>query len=287
MKNILFEKYQGNGNDFIIIDSRDSEIFNNFNLKDIFDIKKLCDRQFGIGGDGVIFIMEPDGNNFAKMIIYNSDGSEAQMCGNGIRCLIEYIHKSNKDSNNSSKYSIETKAGLKIAQYNNGEITVKMGKPILDANQIPTTINTKQNNLPYYLFQESNFEQQGYAVGMGNPHLIFFIEDINKISLSLLGPIFENNKLFPQKTNVHFSQIIDRDNIMVRVWERGAGSTLACGTGACAVHVAAYKLGLCNSETTVKLPGGNLRINWSRSEDEVLMTGFAKKVFSGTYSLNK
>ena len=287
MKNILFEKYQGNGNDFIIIDSRDSEIFNNSNLKNIFDIKKLCDRQFGIGGDGVIFIMEPDGNNFAKMIIYNSDGSEAQMCGNGIRCLIEYIHKSNKDSNNSSKYSIETKAGLKIAQYNNGEITVKMGKPILEANQIPTTINTKQNNLLSYLFQEANFKQQGYAVGMGNPHLIFFIEDINKISLSLLGPIFENNKLFPQKTNVHFSQIIDRDNILVRVWERGAGSTLACGTGACAVHVAAYKLGLCNSETTIKLPGGNLKINWSRSEDEVLMTGFAKKVFSGTYSLNK
>ena len=287
MENILFEKYQGNGNDFIIIDSRDSEIFNNSNLKNIFDIKKLCDRQFGIGGDGVIFIMEPDGNNFAKMIIYNSDGSEAQMCGNGIRCLIEYIHKSNKDCNNFSKYSIETKAGLKIAQYSNGEITVKMGKPILDANQIPTTINTKQNNLPSYLFQESNFEQQGYAVGMGNPHLIFFIEDINKISLSLLGPIFENNKLFPQKTNVHFSQIIDRDNIMVKVWERGVGSTLACGTGACAVHVAAYKLGLCNAETTVKLPGGNLKINWSRLEDEVLMTGFAKKVFSGSYSLNK
>ena len=287
MKNILFEKYQGNGNDFIIIDSRYSEIFKNFNSNDILDIKKLCNRQFGIGGDGVIFIKEPDGNNFAKMIIYNSDGSEAQMCGNGIRCLIEYIHKSNKDSNNSIKYNIETKAGLKIAQYNNGEITVKMGKPILDANQIPTTINTKQNNLPTYLFQESNFEEQGYAVGMGNPHLIFFIEDINKISLSLLGPIFENNKLFPQKTNVHFSQIIDRDNIVVRVWERGAGSTLACGTGACAVHVAAYILGLCNSETTVKLPGGNLKINWSRSEDEVLMTGFAKKVFSGTYSLNK
>ena len=197
----------------------------------------------------------------------------------------EYIHKSNKDSNNSSKYSIETKAGLKIAQYNNGEITVKMGKPVLDANQIPTTINTKQNNLPTYLFQESNFEQQGYAVGMGNPHLIFFIKDINKISLSLLGPIFENNKLFPEKTNVHFSQIIDRNNIKVRVWERGAGPTLACGTGACAVHVAAFKLGLCNSETTINLPGGNLKIKWSRLDDEILMTGYAKKVFSGKYFL--
>ena len=245
----------------------------------------MCDRQFGIGGDGVIFIKEPDRDNFAKMIIYNSDGSEAQMCGNGIRCLVEYIHRSNTETINSSEYRIETKAGLKIAQYNDGEITVKMGKPILDINQIPTTIDTKHNHLPSYLFKESNFEQQGYAVGMGNPHLIFFIKDINKISLSLLGPIFENNKLFPEKTNVHFSQIIDRDNIKVRVWERGAGSTLACGTGACAVHVAAFKLGLCNSETTVNLPGGNLKINWSKLEDEVLMTGYAKKVFSGIYFL--
>ena len=285
MENIIFEKYQGNGNDFIIIDSRGNEIFNNFKSKDIFDIKKLCDRQFGIGGDGVIFIKESDGNNFAKMIIYNSDGSEAQMCGNGIRCLVEYIHRSNKETINSSEYRIETKAGLKIAQYNDGEITVKMGKPILDTNQIPTTIDTKHNCLPSYLFKESNFEQQGYAVGMGNPHLIFFIKDINKISLSLLGPIFENNKLFPEKTNVHFSQIIDRDNIKVRVWERGAGPTLACGTGACAVHVAAFKLGLCNSETTINLPGGNLKIKWSKLNDEILMTGYAKKVFSGNYFL--
>ena len=186
MENIIFEKYQGNGNDFIIIDSRGNELFNNFKSKDIFDIKKLCDRQFGIGGDGVIFIKESDGNNFAKMIIYNSDGSEAQMCGNGIRCLVEYIHKSSKGTNDFSEYRIETKAGLKIAKYNYGEITVKMGKPILETIQIPTTIDTKKNDLPSYLFKESNFEQQGYAVGMGNPHLIFFIEDINKISLSLL-----------------------------------------------------------------------------------------------------
>ncbi len=286
MENIIFEKYQGNGNDFIIIDSRDNEIFNNFNSNNIFDIKKLCNRQFGIGGDGVIFIKEADENNFAKMIIYNSDGSEAQMCGNGIRCLVEYIHKSNKTSVDYAEYSIETKAGVKLAKYNNGEITVKMGKPILDANQIPTKIDTKQNNLPSYQFHESNFEKIGYAVGMGNPHLIFFVEDITKVFLSLLGPIFENNKLFPEKTNVHFAQIIDRENIKVKVWERGAGPTLACGTGACAVHVAAYKLGLCNQETTINLPGGNLKINWSQLDEEILMTGYANKVFSGTYSLN-
>ena len=285
MENLIFDKYQGNGNDFIIIDSRKNQIFNNFYSNNIFDIKKLCDRQFGIGGDGVIFIKEPDDNNFAKMIIYNSDGTEAQMCGNGIRCLVEYLHKSKIRSDDYSKYKIETKAGLKIAEYNNGQITVNMGKPILETNQIPTTIDTKRNDLPSYLFQETNFEEEGYAVGMGNPHLIFFVKDINKIALSVLGPIFENNKLFPEKTNVHFSQIIDKDNIKVRVWERGAGPTLACGTGACAVHVAAHKLGLCNSKTTVYLPGGNLKINWSSLEDEILMTGYAKKIFSGTYSL--
>ena len=141
----------------IIIDSRNSNIYKKFLSDKIIDIKNLCDRQFGIGGDGVIFILEPDGINYAKMVIYNSDGSEAQMCGNGIRCLVEYIHRSNKETINSSEYRIETKAGLKIAQYNDGEITVKMGKPILDTNQIPTTIDTKQNDLPSYFFQESNF----------------------------------------------------------------------------------------------------------------------------------
>ena len=260
-------------------------IFKNFLSEKNIDIKKLCHRQFGIGGDGVIFILEPDENNFAKMVIFNSDGSEAQMCGNGIRCLVQYLHNSNPESNDTSEYRIETKAGLKIAQYNNGEITVEMGNPILEPKVIPTTIDTKTNLIPSYLFKESNFEQQGYAVGMGNPHLIFFLEDITQISLSSLGPIFENHKLFPEKTNVHFSQIINRDNINVLVWERGAGATLACGTGACAVHVAAYKLGLCNSKTTINLPGGNLMINWSKSDEEILMTGNAKKIFAGTYIL--
>ena len=134
MNNIIFEKYQGNGNDFIIIDSRENDIFKNFKRNNNFEIKKLCDRKFGIGGDGVIFINKPSRNNFAKMIIYNSDGSEAQMCGNGIRCLVEYVHNSNKSANNYSEYRIETKAGLKIAQYNDGEITVKMGRPILETN---------------------------------------------------------------------------------------------------------------------------------------------------------
>jgi diaminopimelate epimerase len=286
MKNINFEKYQGNGNDFIVIDSRGNDLYKNFKKNKFFDIKKICNRQFGIGADGVIFIEEPSKDNYAKMIIFNSDGSEAQMCGNGIRCLVEYLHVNDSMKNKNIEYKIETRAGLKIAEYINDEITVKMGVPILDSQNIPTTIEKKINSIPSHEFIEKKFNNKGYAVGMGNPHLIFFVHDIESIALSRLGPIFEKNKFFPEKTNVHFCQIINRDNIKVKVWERGAGPTLACGTGACAIHVAAYKLGLCNSKTIVTLPGGNLKIDWSKDNCEVMMTGIAKKVFSGSILLN-
>ncbi len=286
MKNITFEKYQGNGNDFVVIDSRGNDLYKNYKTNKIFDIKKICNRQFGIGADGVIFIEEPNEDNYAKMIIFNSDGSEAQMCGNGIRCLVEYLHINDSMKNINTEYKIETKAGIKIAKYINDEITVKMGVPILDSQNIPTTIEKKINSIPSHEFIEKNFNKQGYAVGMGNPHLIFFVEDIESISLYRLGPLFEKNKLFPEKTNVHFCQIFNRDNIKVKVWERGAGPTLACGTGACAIHVAAYKLGLCNSRTIITLPGGNLKIDWSKDDCEVMMTGNAKKVFSGSILVN-
>ena len=286
MKNITFEKYQGNGNDFVIIDSRGNDLYKNYKKNNFFDIKKICNRQFGIGADGVIFIEEPNEDNYAKMIIFNSDGSEAQMCGNGIRCLVEYLHLNDSIKNKNIEYKIETKAGLKVAKYINDEITVKMGVPILDSQNIPTTIEKKINSVPTHNFIEKNFSNKGYAVGMGNPHLIFFLQDLDSIALSILGPIFEKNELFPEKTNVHFCQIINKENIKVKVWERGAGPTLACGTGACAIHVAAYKLGLCNSKTIVILPGGNLKIDWSKDDCEVMMTGNAKKVFSGSMLVN-
>ena len=286
MKNIIFEKYQGNGNDFIIIDSRKNNIYENFLSNQIFEVKRICNRQFGIGGDGLIFITEPKDDNYAKMIIYNSDGSEAQMCGNGIRCLVEYLNKKDSQGNKTFEYKIETKAGLKIAKYVNDEISVKMGLPILNSQLIPTTIENKTNSIPSHQFREKNFNNKGFVVGMGNPHLVFFLDKLDSGSLSSLGPVFENNILFPEKTNVHFCQILNRNNIKVKVWERGAGATLACGTGACAIHVAAYKLGFCNSETIVKLPGGNLRIEWSKDDCEVLMTGIAKKVYSGSMSIN-
>jgi len=286
MKNINFEKYQGNGNDFIVIDSRRNDLYKEKKTNNYFDIKKICNRQFGIGADGVIFIEEPDHDNYAKMIIFNSDGSEAQMCGNGIRCLVEYLHINDSMSKKNIDYKIETKAGLKIAKYINEEITVKMGVPIFDNQNIPTKIEKKINSIPAHDFMEKNFKNKGYAVGMGNPHLVFFVQDLESIDHNVLGPKFEKNELFPEKTNVHFCQILNRDNIKVKVWERGAGPTLACGTGACAIHVSAYKLGLCNSQTIVTLPGGDLKIDWSKDDCEVMMTGNAKKVFTGSMLIN-
>ena len=287
MKNIVFEKFQGNGNDFILIDSRKNNLYKDCILNKIIDIKDICNRQFGIGADGVIFIEESKDDNYAKMIIFNSDGSEAQMCGNGIRCLVEYLHINDSKKNKTIEYKIETKAGVKQAKYLNDEITVKMGVPILNSQDIPTKIKNKISSVPSHNFIEENFNTNGYAIGMGNPHLIFFVQNLDSIPLYNLGPLFEKHELFPEKTNVHFCQVLNRNNIKVKVWERGAGATLACGTGACAIHVAAYKLGFCNSETTVTLPGGTLRIEWSKEDCEVMMTGNAKKVYSGSMLVNK
>tara|TARA_B100000963_G_scaffold79681_1_gene67840 strand:+ start:16 stop:873 length:858 start_codon:yes stop_codon:yes gene_type:complete len=285
MNQFEFNKYQGNGNDFIIIDSRENNKYDELISNNFFDIKKLCDRNFGIGADGIIFIVDPEFNNDAKMIIFNSDSSEAEMCGNGIRCLIEYLNNQDK-GNQKCEYKIETKSGLKLAYYKSGQISVNMGKPVLKKELIPTTINNYFNEIPNSNFNYKNFNSVGYAVGMGNPHLIFFVDDLSLISHEELGPVFENSTFFPEKTNVHFCKIINEEKIIVKVWERGAGSTLACGTGACAVHVAARSLSKCKSKTSINLPGGELIIQWENINDEVTMTGTAENVFSGFYSFS-
>ncbi len=285
MNKFEFYKYEGNGNDFIIIDSRNNDSYNRLISNNIFNIRRLCDRNYGIGADGIIFILNPDYNNDSRMIIFNSDGSEAEMCGNGIRCMIEYLNNQENSLIDKFEYKIETKAGLKVAKYNSGKITVRMGKPIFENKLIPTTINKNNNELLTDKFNYKNFKEQGYTVGMGNPHLIFFVDDLALISHKELGPVFENNNLFPEKTNVHFCQIINSKKIIVKVWERGAGSTLACGTGACAIHVAARKLSKCEEKTSIILPGGELCIEWNNTNDEVLMTGIANKVFEGSFTL--
>jgi len=288
MITIKFYKYHGNGNDFILIDSRNSKLYIDF-LKNnyISQIKKLCNRNFGIGADGLIFILDPENNdNDAKMLIYNSDNSEAEMCGNGIRCLIQFLYDSDFHMKEKINYKIETKAGLKIGEYKSNGIMVRMGKPILENHLIPTKINNFKNQLPYSKFTINGFEKLGYAVGMGNPHLVFFLDDLDSVDINIYGPLFEYNDLFPEKTNVHFCKIIDQKIIKVKVWERGSGQTLACGTGACAVHTAAYKLGLCSSNTTIKLPGGDLIIDWANNSEEVKMTGTSSRIFDGSISLN-
>ena len=280
-----FYKYQGNGNDFVVIDSRNNDSYNTLISNKKLNLKKLCDRNFGIGADGIIFIVNPNYDNDSRMIIFNSDGSEAEMCGNGIRCMIEYLYNQENSQINKSEYKIETKAGLKVAKYNSGNITVRMGKPIFENKLIPTYINNNINGLLTDNFSNENFNNQGYAVGMGNPHLIFFVNDLALVSHKELGPVFEKNNLFPEKTNVHFCQIINSKKIIAKVWERGAGSTLACGTGACAIHVAARKLSRCEAKTKIILPGGELFIEWNSTNDEVLMTGSANKVFKGSFNL--
>jgi len=285
MNQFEFYKYQGNGNDFIIIDSRNNDSYKILISNNIFNIKILCDRNYGIGADGIIFITNPVLDNHSRMIIYNSDGTEAEMCGNGIRCMIEYLNNHENSLIENFEYKIETKAGLKVANYNSGKISVRMGKPIFKNILIPTTLNKNINELITEKFNYKDFNSQGYVVGMGNPHLIFFVEDLSVLSHNELGPVFENSNFFPEKTNVHFCQIINNKKIMVKVWERGAGATLACGTGACAVHVAARKLSKCAEKTTILLPGGELFIEWNNTNDEVLMSGVANKVFKGSFTL--
>ena len=159
-----------------------------------------------------------------------------------------------------------------------------MGKPIFESNLIPTIISEKIKDIPTKVFEINKFNNRGYSCSMGNPHLIFFVDNLKNINLNELGPLLEKNKFFPQKTNVHFCKIINSENIEVLVWERGAGATLACGTGACAIHSVAFRLGYCGNKSTIKLPGGTLDIEWGNNNDEVYMTGDAKKVFSGEYS---
>lgn len=284
MPRIFFEKYQGNGNDFIIIDSRKYDFYNDLLLNNI-NSHNLCNRNFGIGADGIIFILKAvDQDNDVRMVIYNSDNSEAEMCGNGIRCLIKFLKDMTLDNNSKCEFRIETKAGLKVSTYQKGKITVNMGKPIFESNLIPTIISEKIKDIPTKVFEIDNFNNRGYSCSMGNPHLIFFVDNLKNINLYELGPLLEKNKFFPQKTNVHFCKIINSENIEVLVWERGAGATLACGTGACAIHSVAFRLGYCGNKSTIKLPGGTLDIEWGDNNDDVYMTGDAKKVFSGEYS---
>lgn len=268
----------GCGNDYVYIDCTENIIENE--SKAAID---LSDRHFGIGGDGMILIKKSDIADF-EMVMYNADGSRGAMCGNGIRCVAKFVfdHKlTDKTSIAIASMGAIKYIDLKVENGVAVGAKVDMGKPNLKADEIPVVSeNEKAINEP--IIVDGN-EYKMTCISMGNPHAVIFTEISPKeIELEKIGPKFENNPVFPDRTNTEFVKIIDRSNIEMRVWERGSGETLACGTGACASAVAAIINGYCDNNVTVHLLGGDLEISWSGNEnDSVFMTGPAVTVFDG------
>jgi diaminopimelate epimerase len=277
-----FTKMQGTGNDFIMINAFNERI----NEKDYSSIaQKMCDRHFGIGADGLILAL-PSQKEDIRMRIFNADGSEAEMCGNGIRCFALFVKNEGLISKN--KFNIETLAGkivpeiIELTEKKTAMVKVDMGLPFFEAMDIP--VNLKGNGP--FLKQTMQIEGQKIEytpIGMGNPHCIVFTQEITDAMVHQTGPAIENNiNLFPKRTNVEFVKIISRTKAEMRVWERGSGETLACGTGTCATVVAGILNGYLNNEVTVKLLGGELIIKWEQGQS-VFMTGPSEVVFSGNY----
>jgi diaminopimelate epimerase len=280
---IEFSKYHGLGNDFILIDNRHSG-------EPIITPEQaiqMCDRHFGIGADGVIFVLPGTENTDYTMRIYNSDGSEPEMCGNGIRCLAKFIADLEGIGEVNKSYRIHTLAGIIIPEIQtNGEVTVDMGYPQLLAAEIPTNLSEPADKVIAKSLTVADREWLVTCVSMGNPHCITFVDDIDAIALEVIGSQFEHHPAFPQRTNTEFIEVVTLNYIKMRVWERGAGITLACGTGACASVVAGVLNQKCVRDCTVELPGGCLQIQWSQTDSKVYMTGPAIKVFTGQYDSN-
>ncbi len=271
-----FTKMHGLGNDYIFVKNMKEDLQNPAILA-----QKISDRHFGIGSDGLVLIM-PSKVADVRMRIFNADGSEAEMCGNASRCVGKYIYENGII--NKERITMETLAGIKILELKaaDGEVSavrVDMGAPLLDAADIPVVTSKEK-------FIDEPVEINGKVfritcVSMGNPHAVTFVDDVSELPLHIYGPQLENNSLFPKRTNAEFIQIISRDRIKMRVWERGSGETMACGTGACASVVAAIINGLCDRRVTVMLPGGELLIEWNEADGHVYKTGPAVKVFDG------
>ena len=273
---IKFTKMHGLGNDYVYMDAIHQKIENITTLA-----KFVSDRHFGIGSDGLILICESKVADF-KMRMFNSDGSEAEMCGNGIRCVGKFVY--DKGLTNKTTVKIETLAGIKtlILNTKDGKVEtarVDMGEPILEAEKIPVISTEKPvKNLE---LEAENKKFKFTCVSMGNPHAITIVENTKEFDVEKYGKVLEIDKAFPKKANIEFAQIIDRQNINMRVWERGAGETLACGTGACATAVACNLNGLTDRKVNIELLGGTLNIEWNETDNHIYMTGPAVTVFDG------
>lgn len=271
-----FTKMQGIGNDYVYVNCFQETVKNPSQVAQF-----VSDRHFGIGSDGLIMIC-PSEVADCKMVMYNADGTQSQMCGNGVRCVGKYIH--DKGLTNKEIVTVETLGGIKVLELHLKDgvvdtITVDMGEPELVPEKIPVKTDAA-------IFKEQPVEVLGKtylitAVSMGNPHGITFVENTTDLDLEAIGPLFEHHPLFPERTNTEFIQVVDDHTLKMRVWERGAGETLACGTGACASLVAAVLTGRTGREATLQLLGGDLFIRWDEATNHVFMTGPAAFVFDG------
>lgn len=277
MDRLKFTKMHGAGNDYIYINCFEETVKNPEKLA-----IKVSDRHFGIGSDGLILISPSDKADF-KMNIYNADGSEGMMCGNGIRCVSKYVY--DNGMTDKDEISVETRSGIKLIKMNveNGKVVsarVNMGEPILEAEKIPTKFDGKNVIRQKLAIDEKEYEVT--CVSMGNPHCIVYVDDVKNIDLEKIGPKFENNGMFPERINTEFVHVVSDTELDMRVWERGSGETLACGTGSCAVTVASVLCGYCkrNTEIKINLLGGTLTDIWTDGGD-VYMTGPAATVCTG------
>jgi len=272
---INFTKMHGLGNDFIVINGIEHILDNPSQFA-----AKWCDRHFGIGANQLLLLEKSETADF-KMRIFNSDGGEVEMCGNGIRCFAKYII--NNKLSDKFEFKIETLAGIITPQILGDKVKVNMGAPKLKPSEIPVIFDT-DNPIIDEPFQFGDKVYHITTVSMGNPHCVIFLDKLDSLDITKIGPMIERAGIFPKRTNVEIVEVIDDKNIKVRVWERGAGLTLACGTGACACAVAAGLNGLAGKEVNVSLPGGDLYIQWAE-DGNIYMTGPGETVFSGTIEI--
>jgi len=287
-----FTKMHGIGNDYVYVNCFDEPL-----PKDLAGLaRRISDRHFGVGGDGLILICPSDQGADARMRMFNADGSEAEMCGNGVRCVAKYVY--DHGIKRSDTLRIQTGRGiLTIAlEARGGKVSrarVNMGEPILEAAKIPTTLSGERvvdqplpavEDVPVRNWVGAcGLDRKMTCVSMGNPHTVIYCQDVAKVPLEFVGPILERAAVFPKRINVHFVQVHSPEEVTMRTWERGSGITLACGTGACAVCVAGALSGRTHRRITAHLPGGDLDLEWSESDGKVYMTGPATEVFSGEW----
>lgn len=276
-----FTKMHGCGNDYIYVNCLEETVNNPSEVA-----KVLSDRHFGIGSDGLILIKPSKIADF-QMEMYNADGSESAMCGNGVRCIAKYVY--DYGLTDKTKIELETKAGikyldLKIEDGKVAMVTVDMGSPILEGKKVPVALDMEQVVAEPITVDEKEYEFT--AVSMGNPHAVMFVDSTEEVEIEKIGPKFELHEMFPEKVNAEFIQILDRKRINMRVWERGTGETLACGTGACASVVACVLNGLTDNEVFVHLLGGDLLVRYDQKQNKVFMTGPATVVFDGEVDIS-